>query len=305
MPPLRPDGHAPHLPLPTSSDDSAKPTKAAHPKPIPKAARPDADKDVSERADGAQPGRLSQSLHETLTLQVPKTGQWSASKTVPIQASHGKAEGEAQAASNQKHSADALIHAQPGHLDAATQELCLTLMGLTAKPEGFKSLIALRPSEDWYAVVCHDSSQSQAPKGVDHQVLAGNLSKTFATPEAMHLTGAAPAEAAKAGRKLRNEVFKGSMTPKADGSCAVAGLFFAGTRLCQDPSDGALLMEPSGKYQFASQTIGDKAVQLVAQLHATLLSGAGVSADMLKCHPKYPGMQPLVDAIKGRMATEA
>jgi hypothetical protein len=291
--------------LPTSSDDSPKANGSAPPQAVPHAAPKGAPQDLADASPTGQMNRLSQSLHEALTLKVPEKGQWAASRTVPVQPTHGKADGESHAASNQKRSAETLIHTSAQTMDAATKHLCQILMGLTAKPEGFKSLIALQPSKDWYAVVCHDSSQAQAAKGVDHQVLAGNLSKTFATPEAMNLTGATQADVSKAGRQLRNDVFKGSMTSKADGSCAVAGLFFAGTRLCRDPNDGTLWMEPSLKYQFASQTIGDKAVGLVAQLHATLLMGAGVSADLLKCHPNHPDMQPLVTAIKERMAAAA
>lgn len=242
---------------------------------------------------------LARASSDNLRLKKPDSGQYVGPKSVPATGTAKKAEG-ALAPAQQKQTAEALIAASHGGADAATQALCRSLLGMTAKPEGFKTLVASRPGADWHGLMCHDPGQLKGAKGDDHVKLAANLASAYSNSSAMNLGDVSSAEQKKASVGLRNELFKGSMSPKNDGSCSIKGLYFAGTRLIEER--GTFVLSPSARYLFNAEALGDRALLDVARAHAGLLLGAQIPQDKLICHPSHPHMQVLVDAIKAQMA---
>lgn len=301
MPTMRPDGHPQHTSLPATSSEGAQPAHHPQVKPAsPERGALSRDKDVAQTVRPHLVKSQTQIAHDVPVPQVPSKGQYQASKSAPMGVSSTKTGAKSSAVTDQRRTAQALMKADVHSLDLATQHLSQALIHICDKPEGFKSLIAVRPDSAWSALVCHDVSQVQALKGIDHQPLALNMSTTYSSPEAMGLKAGDPGVVSKSA-KLRTEIFKGSMTPKPDGSTGVAGLYFAGTRLCRDPGDGNLVLGPSGRYNYNADVIGEAGGAMVAHLHAALLVGARVDREKIRCHPNHPGMQVLVDAIKQLM----
>lgn len=293
---LRPDGRPPGGPLHTPSDETTKPAPKGAPKAQPAPAEAATDKVAIPGPGHGE--KLTRTSSESLRLKKPESSQYVGAKSVPVTGTVKKA-ATAQAPAAQKRTADALIAASQGKADAAAQALCQQLMGMTLKPEGFKTLVAARPGADWHGLMCHEPAQLQLTKGEDHVKLAANLSVAYSSSDAMQLVGATPEEQKKASIGLRNELFKGSMSPKSDGSCGVKGLHFAGTRLCQE--GGAYVLSPSVRYHFNAEALGDVALLAVARAHAGLLMGAGIGQESIVCHPDHPKMQVLVDAIRAQM----
>lgn len=305
---MRPDGRAPGTPLHTPQGQEADapsgstkaPTSPDRPSRGSRAPSPAPSDGVGKRITAG----MSQSLHLRSPMKLPEGGQLASAKSAPASTTHAKdatkSLGSNASVTEQKRTAEALIDASGAAMSPRVKELCKQLIGMVDKKEGFKSLVATCHEPSFVGVVCHDASQLKGDKGVDHMPMARNMAHSFTTQESLGNMYGAPEDRKNASLKLRKALFGASMKSSSF-AAKPSDMAFFGTRMLRNSADGHLWLEPSGSYGFNSQAMRAEAHTAVAKLHANLLTGAGISAQSLQCHPNNDNMQALVDAIKQLM----